>query len=352
MAVAKVTLNGTTLMDTTDATASADKILNTYTAYIKDGTKAVGTATSSEFVVTLTYNTTSEMWEPDCTYAEVLAAYNTGKTITVQCDSQSVQNYVVADGYYSATEEALNYIVSETGYDSEHNVDVLRLTPYYLTSDGVGSAEGTQYIIPSDYKQITANGSSIDVTYCSEIDVAVPSSTPTLQSKTATPTEQQQTITPDTGYDGLSSVSVGAISSTYVGSGITRRSSSDLTASGATVTAPSGYYESSVSKSVASGTAGTPTATKGSVSNHAVSVTPSVTNTIGYITGGTKTGTAVTISASELVSGSQTITDNGTTDVTNLASVTVAVPYVKYYTGTSAPSSSLGSNGDIYLRTS
>lgn len=101
-----------------------------------------------------------------------------------------------------------------------------------------------------------------------------------------------------------------------------------------------------------SGTAGTPTATKGTVSNHSISVTPSVTNTTGYITGGTKSGTAVTVSASELVSGSETKTANGTYDVTNLASLVVAVPIVTYYTGSSAPSSSLGSNGDIYLQTS
>jgi len=76
-----------------------------------------------------------------------------------------------------------------------------------------------------------------------------------------------------------------------------------------------------------SGTAGTPTATKGTVSNHSVSVTPSVTNTTGYITGSTKTGTAVTVSASELVSGSQNITSNANNiDVTNLASVNVQVP--------------------------
>lgn len=74
-----------------------------------------------------------------------------------------------------------------------------------------------------------------------------------------------------------------------------------------------------------SGTAGTPTATKGTVSNHSVSVTPSVTNTTGYITGSTKTGTAVTVSASELVSGSETKTANGTYDVTNLASLVVNV---------------------------
>lgn len=74
-----------------------------------------------------------------------------------------------------------------------------------------------------------------------------------------------------------------------------------------------------------SGTAGTPTATKGAVSNHLVSVTPSVTNTEGYISGGTINGTAVTVSASELVSGSQTVTENGTVDVTNFAEVVVDV---------------------------
>ena len=147
-----------------------------------------------------------------------------------------------------------------------------------------------------------------------------------LQIKSATPSETAQTITADEGYYALQEVNVGAISSSYVGSGITRRSSSDLTVSGATVTAPSGYYSASASKSVASGTAGTPTATKGTVSNHSVSVTPSVTNTTGYITGGTKTGTAVSVSASELVSGTKSITENGTgIDVTNYASVDVNV---------------------------
>lgn len=44
MAVAKVTLNGVAIMDITDTTATADKVLSTYTAYGKDGAKITGSA--------------------------------------------------------------------------------------------------------------------------------------------------------------------------------------------------------------------------------------------------------------------------------------------------------------------
>lgn len=106
----------------------------------------------------------------------------------------------------------------------------------------------------------TYNASDVDITGFNTVTVNVPTGGATLQTKSATytPTESQQTdsILPDTGYDGMSQadVTVNAISSSYVGSAITRRSSSDLTVSGATVTAPSGYYSASASTSVASGT--------------------------------------------------------------------------------------------------
>lgn len=156
------------------------------------------------------------------------------------------------------------------------------------------------------------------------------------ETKTATPSETEQTISPSTGKF-LSSVTVGAIDDEYVGSAIDRRNSEDLTVSGATVSVPAGYYEENASKTVATGSAGSPTATKGTVSNHSISVTPSVTNTTGYITGGTKTGTAVTVDASELVSGTYSITSSGTKDVTNYASA--SVPSLTLPNSTSSTSS-------------
>lgn len=108
---------------------------------------------------------------------------------------------------------------------------------------------------------------------------------------------------------------------------IVSRTSSDIIVNGNEVRIPKGNYSGTAIKTVSSGTAGTPTATKGTVSNHSVSVTPSVTNTTGYITGSTIEGTPVTVTASELESGTLEITENGTgIDVTGYAAVDVDVP--------------------------
>lgn len=177
-----------------------------------------------------------------------------------------------------------NYVVSDTNLTAIANAirtkggtsASLEFPDDYVSAIG-NIPTGTT---PTGTKSITANG-TYDVAAYANADVAVPLPTP--------------------------------------------RSASDVTVSGSTVTVTAGAYESNVSKSVASGTAGTPTATKGTVSNHSVDVTPSVTNTTGYISGSTINGTPVTVSASELVSGSETKTSNGTYDVTNLAQLIVNV---------------------------
>lgn len=72
-------------------------------------------------------------------------------------------------------------------------------------------------------------------------------------------------------------------------------------------------------------TAGTPVATKSAMSNNSIDVTPSVTNPAGTIAGGTETGDPVTVSASEVVSGTLPISQNGEVDVTNYQKVNVQV---------------------------
>lgn len=95
------------------------------------------------------------------------------------------------------------------------------------------------------------------------------------------------------------------------------------------VTADSGYDALSkvTIKPIEEGTAGTPVATKAPVSNHSVTITPSVSNVQGYIYSGTKTGSPVTVNASELVSGTLSVTSNDTgIDVTNYETLDVNVP--------------------------
>ena len=63
---------------------------------------------------------------------------------------------------------------------------------------------------PTATKPVTANG-EYDVTNFAKVAVSVSGEAPTLQSKTVTPGTSAQTVTPDSGYDGLSQVTVGAV---------------------------------------------------------------------------------------------------------------------------------------------
>ena len=213
-------------------------------------------------------------------------------TVTYARPSVTPTLETVTKTYTPSTSAVTDTITASSGYDGIQEVDVT------VSAVPTGSA--------TPASSISATGATVSTSVSNTLTLS-------KSSVSNTPTVSAGYIS--SGTAGNSRVSLSAT--------VNLRSSSDLTASGATVTAPSGYYSSNASKSVSTGTAGTPTATKGAVSNHSVSVTPSVTNTTGYITGSTKTGTAVTVSASELVSGSETKTANGTYDVTNLAELVV-----------------------------
>lgn len=130
--------------------------------------------------------------------------------------------------------------------------------------------------------------------------------------------------------DGVTSYSNGV---KYTGN-IPSKSSSDLTASGATVTVPAGHYASQASKAVASGSATAPASISGTSAtvstgtntltlSKTVSVTPTVS--AGYVASGTAGNSSVSLTASVTTKASATITP--TTSDQTIASGT-------YITGT------------------
>ncbi len=113
--------------------------------------------------------------------------------------------------------------------------------------------------------------------------------------------------------DGVTSYSNGT---KYTGN-IPEKTSSDLTASGATVTVPAGHYASQATKAVSSGSATAPASISGtsaSVSTGSntltltktVSVTPAVT--AGYVVSGTAGNSSVSLTASVTTKAATTIT--------------------------------------------
>ena len=206
---------------------------------------------------------------------------------------------------------------------SSDTVTASHLEYGYTAHDASGSAiTGTLSpgVTPTGTINITSNGTT-DVTNYASANVSV---TPSLQAKTdISPTESSQTIAADTGYDGLSSVGINAVSSSYVGSAIDRNDSDDLTASGATVTAPAGYYAEAASKTVSSGTATAPSTISGSSATvstgtntltltKTVSVTPNV-STAGYISSGTAGDSSVSLTASVTVDPTPTVSGDTVT---------------------------------------
>ena len=328
--VNKVVYGGTTLIDISDTTATADKILSGYGAYGANGQWMNGTASAGS-----------------------------GSAITVV-------DTLDANGGTIRT-----------------------ITAVSLEGDTVAADK-----LLSGYTAHNSLGEAITGTY-------VPSSTNTQSNKIVSPTESQQVVTPDTGYDNLAQVTVNAISSTYVGTDVARKSSTDLTASGATVTVPAGYYENQATKSVANGTVTAPSSISGSSATvstgtntltltKTVSVTPNVT-TAGYISSGAAGNSSVSLTASVTTKAAATITPTKSTqsiasgtyltgaqtiaaipaayqDVTGVtasagdvvsgktivdstgATVNGSLVINKYYTGSSNPSASLGNNGDLYLK--
>ena len=122
---------------------------------------------------------------------------------------------VKREGTRSSSGSAAVVVTEET--DAGGGI-IKHITAIDLSNDTVTAAH-----LETGYTAHDFNGNAITGT------LSPGGGTITLQDKTATPTESSQSITADTGYDGLGTVTVGAISSTYVGSAVSRQSATTIT---------------------------------------------------------------------------------------------------------------------------
>ena len=313
-------------------------------------------------VVTLSWDSTEEKWLPNKTYAEVSAAYTAGKTIVVNTTGQI--GAVSADGAWDSTNSRFVYWARE--YKS--NGGYVAELEYFLTSNGVTLnseydnydtssataaaaevASGAVFFDANGYNEgtatrrtssdLTASGATVTAPagyYASNATYTLPTAEPYLNSTDEYFTDEgarRWHIRPFIEVDAGEGDVPGYIADgTHIDGNYTEypavpaNTTITPTTSAQTVGGQNYMMEGPVTvAAMPSGTAGTPTATKGAVSNHAVSVTPSVTNQTGYITGSTINGAAVNVSASELVSGTLSVTSNGQQDVTNYQYIDVNV---------------------------
>lgn len=236
-------------IDTSDATATADDIVKDKTAYVK-GEKITGNIK--------TVNSTDTGSGMNFYYADFQSANN---SIRVQIEEKRDELY--RKGSYC-------------------NVYIPGLT--------FGNASPKDVAAGKTFTSI--NGLKIKGTATTE------TSAPTLQSKSVTPTESEQVVTPDSDYDGLSSVTVGAISSAYIGSAVPTQSAKTITPGTSDQTIAAGKY----------------------------------------------------LTGAQTIKGDANLVSGNIISGKSIFGVSGSVIIQKYYTGTSEPSSSLGNDGDIYLK--
>ena len=270
MAINKVKFGNQTLIDLTDTTATADKILTGFGAYGKDGVWMDGSLVpgaddgyvyqdQDNYVVLdddegVGVGVTPLTVTENGTYnAGTRRAYNP-VTVDVQPTLQS-KSVTPTESQQTVTpdsgKDGLSQVVV-AGIDAGYvGSSVPRKSSSDLTATSWRYSSNTTYdyisptiSMPAGYYSTSANMGFTKIL----TDIT---GLPRQSAVTITPTEARQTAAQSRRWL-TGNITVAGISSTYVGSGVPTKSSADLIRNGATITVPAGYYSGQASKSVAS----------------------------------------------------------------------------------------------------
>ena len=340
-----------TAVDISSDTVDAAHLVSGYTAHDRLGQAITGSMGNATLIASITDNEVpyEDSWE---TY------YNSSSskfTISHVLQRYAVVEPVTQAGYIGTNAELPVMLYTSRSYELA-NADP------YITVDGAGfftSNNARRWRIrprlivdvsEGDTAGYLADGTNKYGEW--EEYNAIPSNT------TITPTESQQTIGGQN-YMLEGAITVSAISSNYIGSGITTRSSSDLTASGATVTVPAGYYSSQATKSVTTmtlPTSATSSATSGytskatisrSTSDQYINIAPGYNSAGGYYKISAVANGSVTAPASISGSSATVSTGTNTLTLTKTVSVTPSVTTAGYISSGTAGNASVSLTASV-----
>lgn len=176
MGVSKVIYGNQTLIDLTQDTVAANKLLSGYTAHGADGEAISGSCTYD-----------ADTSDGTATASDILtgsSAYVAGSKV-----DGSMPNRGAVAGTISSVASGGAYIIQNGYHDGSGTVDI----------DATEKAK----IIAENIKE--------GVSILGVTGTCSPASGVTAQAKTVTPYTTQQVVTPDSGYDYLSQVTVNAI---------------------------------------------------------------------------------------------------------------------------------------------